>query len=245
MTYKIKVKEGEKIRKVNVVEVINQYENLIYKICINWYSSFTFDKSIEMDDLTQELKIKFLCDLKSYNYKEGSLMSYMSKIAINFLINKRKQTISNGSYPTNLDGSLCPLLSTSTTLNGEEGVIIEDTLESKNDQHEEYYLDELVILVRKSLDKKKYKPNKYKLNGKSFSLEIFDLLYYQSEKFVEAIRFQHRCKIRRAKRKKNSKIPKIIVPTTEMIGDFMNVDKRAINSAYKVIRKTILEIGDN
>jgi hypothetical protein len=243
MTYKIKVKEGEKVRKINVVKIINQYENLIYKICIKWANSFAFDRSIEIDDLAQELKIKFLCDLKSYDYKEGSMISYMSKIAINFLINKRKLTISNGSYPTNVDGSLCYLVSTSSKLNGEEDVTIEDTLKSKNNQHEEYYLDELVVLIRKILNKKKYKPKGFKLNGKTFSLEVFDLLYYQNEKFVKTIKFQHRCRVRSAKYRKNSKTPRVIVPTTKMIGDFIGVDKRAVNSAYTIIKQTISEIG--
>ena len=65
MSYKIKIKENNKIKKINVVKLINQYERLIYKICIKWVQSFSFDRSIEIDDLVQELKIKYLHDLKS------------------------------------------------------------------------------------------------------------------------------------------------------------------------------------
>ena len=244
MPYKIRIKEGKKVKKVNVVKVINQYENLVYKICIKWVNSFSFDRSLEIDDLVQELKIKYLCDLNHYDYKEGNLIPYMYKIAINFFINKRKRIISNGSYPTNFDGSINYLLSTSMPLNEEEDIILEDTLKSKSDQHEECYFEEFVLSVRKSLNEEKYKPKEFKLNGKSFTLEVFDLLYYQDKKFFDSINFQHRCRRRNARYRKNSKVPKIVIPTTKMIGDFIGVDKRTINFAYNTIRQTILEIGD-
>ena len=41
---------------------------------------------------------------------------------------------------------------------------------------------------------------------------------------------------------KNGKTPKVIVPTTKMIGNYMGVDKRTINSAYIIIKETISEI---
>jgi len=244
MPYKIKIKEGKKVKRVNVVKVINQYENLIYKICIKWVNSFAFDRSLDIDDLIQELKIKFLLDLNNYDYKEGKLIPYMSKIAINFFINKRKQIISRGSYPLNVDGSISYLLSTSTPLNEDEDLVLEDTLAAKDDQHEDCYMEDLVAKIRETLDSKKYKPNKYKLNGRSFTLEVFDLLYYQNKEFFESVKFQHRCRMRKAKYKKNGKVPKVIIPTTKMIGEFMGVDKRTINSAYNIIKQTILEIGE-
>jgi RNA polymerase sigma factor (sigma-70 family) len=242
MSYKIKIKENNKIKKINVVKLINQYERLIYKICIKWVQSFSFDRSIEIDDLVQELKIKYLHDLKSYDYREGNLIPYMYRIAINFFINKKKRIISNGSYPTDINGGIIYLLSISSPINGEEDITIEDTLEAKDDQHLDYYSEEIIRIIRRKLNKKKYKPNGFDANGKSFALEVFDLLYFQNEEFFKSIKFQHRCRVRKSMHIKNGKTPKVIVPTTKMIGNYMGVDKRTINSAYIIIKETISEI---
>lgn len=242
MPYKIRIRENNRIKKINVVKLINQYEGLVYKICIRWIKSFSFDKSIEIDDLVQELKIKYLHDLKSYNYKEGNLIPYMYRMAINFFINKKKRIISNGAYPTDIKGGIIYLLSISSPINEEEDITIEDTLEAEDNQYLDYHSEETIRIIRNKLNKKKYKPNGFESNGKSFTLEIFDLLYFQNEKFFKSINFQHRCKVRKTMYIKNSKTPKVIVPTAKMIGDYMGVNKRTINSAYIIIRKTILEI---
>jgi DNA-directed RNA polymerase specialized sigma24 family protein len=243
MPYRIKLKEGKKVKSVKVAKVIRQYDNLIYKICIKWINSFAFDRSIDIDDLVQELRIKFLCDLNNYDYKEGNIIPYMSKIAINFFINKRKQIISRDCYPVGPDGKVSYLLSTSAPLNDEEDITIEDTLHAKENQHDEYYSEELVKSIRKKLDTKKYKPKGFRKNGKSFTLEVFDLLYFQNEEFLKTVTFHHRCRVRKAMYKKNGKVPKIIIPTTKMVGDFIGVDKRTINSAYTIIKETIKKEG--
>jgi len=244
MTYKIKLKEGNEIKDVNITKVINDYERLIYKICIRWINSFNFDRSIEIEDLVQELRIKYLCDLKNYDYREGSLMPYMSRIAINFFINKRKKIISNDCYPIGVNGNILYLISTSKELNGDTDATVEDTLKSDKDQYKEYYYEELINIVRDKLNGKKYKPNDYVVTSRSFTLVIFDLLFYGNESFIDFIQFQHRCRIRKAKCRQGSKVPKIITPTTKMIGDYLEVDKRTINSAYNIIKDTIKNIGE-
>ena len=242
MIYKIKIKENDKVENISVIKLINQYEGLIYKICIKWVNSFAFDNSIDIDDLTQELRIKYMHDLKNYDYNKGNLIPYMYRIAINFFINKKKRIISNDCYPVQIDGSVLFLLSISAPITKEEDITIEDTLRSKDDQYEEYYSKEMIRIIRIKLNKKRYKPNGFVNNGKSFTLEVFDLLYFQKEEFLDLIKFQHRCRVRKSMTKKNGKIPKTMIPTTKMIGDFMGVDERTINSAYLIIKNAILEM---
>ena len=86
----VRIHDGKEFKNITIEDLFKKYYGLINKICFSWISYFRFDNSIEVKDLHQDLCFKLLYALEDYRPEDSSLKTYISKIAKNHFINKRK-----------------------------------------------------------------------------------------------------------------------------------------------------------
>jgi RNA polymerase sigma factor (sigma-70 family) len=241
MKIKIFDSETNNIKETEIEYVIQRHKNFLYKLCNSWIRSFWFDQSLEIEDLIQELRIKLLNSLSNYDYQKGNITPYMGKICKNFFINKRSKMIRNNLHPTTHEGKPIIIKSLSEPLLYNENITLGETIKDETDNEFDIELFELVKEVKDKLNMIRYKPRGYRYNGRTFVRLIFDTIYEQDEKFTKAVLFDYRCRGRYSQYDQSRRSPASVIPTANMLGCYFKADIRAINYAYRVIRKTINE----
>jgi len=242
MKIKIIDPSTDKKKYVEIKKIIEDYNRLIFKLCNKWIHGFKFDQSIDVEDLIQELRIKLLIGLESYEHKRGSLMTFISSIAKNFFMNKRSKRISWGLHPLDNEGNPYIIIHLSTQVNDNDSENeIMDTLKTEANQENEIELFQLIQEVKTRLNKINYSPRGFSNNGRTFVRTVFDILYIQDDNFISAVMFDYKCRQRYSLYGKSRRSPASVTPTAEMLGEYVGVDSRAINYSYRAIRKVIME----
>jgi len=237
---KIKILKNDKIKKIKISKVIIENDKLILRLGKKWIKSFYFDKSIDENDLSQELRIKLISSLKYYNYKNSGIKTYITNIAKNLFINKKNSLLSMKNYPRNFNGESIEIFSTEIEIN-DYGQTILDTLESNyyNPEKDMIY-KQITNILRNRLDKIKFKPKNFKKRLRSFARIVFDTLYNSDEKFNKFILFNYRCRIRYSINNR-LKIPDKSIIVSKAIAEYFKVNISSINITLRIIKKEMLE----
>ncbi len=250
---KVLTKKG-KIQKMSIHELILKYENLINKIAKHWLYMFSFDNAITKEDLSQELKLKLLKGLESYDYrKNSSIAPFITKIATNHLISYLKRLTAKNHFPKNLDEkaeapiSIHSLLKKGRNNQPTELIDVLPNIELVNTlPKEEFLADELLLIkeayekIKEDLNKIPYRPANFQKRLRSFTRVVFDLIIKQDKKFTDFVIKDFKQRRRIAKRD-NRSIPHVITIRSQAIAKYLNVNKRCVELAFQYIKKTIAE----
>ena len=264
------IRENGKLKRVSVKQLLIQYNPLIESICSKWVTSFFFDYSIETDDLCQDLRIKLLNNLPSYNPEVSSLATFIKKIAKNFFINQRSHLTTGDKIPK-IDNKVFPVRSIFETnfgffwkgvrpdANEGSGIFndrvdleqpnssyfLQDVIQDSHIENPEFKLSysQLLKRVKKKLDASRYTPTGFIRRKRSFVRKVFDTLYKTNSRFEEIIMFDFRCRARKANQSYDSRRPFLVTPTIGAMATYFKVDKRVINQAFKIIEHTIIQTG--
>jgi len=243
----INVREnGNKVENISIGKILSKYNRFIYKICFRWYPNFSFDRSLTAEDLAQEFKLKLLKDLHKYNYEKGEIVHYISRMARNFFITKKVKMLTKGLHPVNSEGKFFTMQSILDGPNGygfsENELTFLETIDSGEDTQEfELAYNQFIDLIKKELNRVKYKPNKFFKRTRTFSRLIFDTLLEQDHRFLDYILFDYRCRVRYSKATDNVQMPEITTPNAKTIARYIGVDVRTVHRAFKIIRQVILK----
>ena len=237
---KIKILEDGKIKKMSTEEILSQQSLFMKRICYRWKSSFSFDRSINEEDLYQELLIKLIKSkaLDTYDYRKSGIKTFIYEISKNFFINKKIHLLSKENHPTDIEGKMIAIKSIYDVITGNDLIIL-DTIESNEyTPEQELKFEQLVVDIKKRLNKITYTPRGFTPRLRTFCEVLFDSLFYGDEKFLKAMLFDYKCRSRYAI-STGKKLPNKLKPLAESMARYFNVDKRAINLASRLIKKAI------
>jgi DNA-directed RNA polymerase specialized sigma24 family protein len=237
----VKTYYSGKIKKVPVGKVISKQDRFIKSICSSWINSFKFDNSIDVDDLCQELRIKLLNDLHTYDPRLSSIKTYIKKIANNFFINKKLKLLSREGHPIDSNGKiLIHKLLHDEIIDDDSKVTLIDMIDSGIPTPEDIIeYNQFVTKVREKLNDIKYRPTGFIERRRTFVRKVFDALFDSGEKFVKSILFNYRCRVRAEIINIKPRVPHQVVPIAEAISMYFNVDKRTVDLAFKLIKDVI------
>ena len=233
---KIRILRNNKLKKVKISKIIIENNKLIFRLGSKWVRSFYFDKSIDADDLSQELRIKLMSSLKYYNYKHSGIKTYITNIAKNLFINKKISLLSMKNYPHDFNGETIEIYSTETEIN-DNGLTLLDILKSNNyDPEKNMIYKQIIEILKIRLNKVKFKPKNFKKRLRSFARIVFDTLYNSNEKFNKFMLFNYRCRIRYST-KHRLRIPDKSIIVSKSLAEYFKVEISSINIILRIIKK--------
>ena len=247
MSYTITLKKGDVVYKKDIIEILKEHDQYFEKLTKKWMKAFSFDASIDQEDLMQELRIKLYNELHTYDYTNSNLKTCIYEITKNFLINKRRSLITRNSHPTTFDGKTMMILSLYDTVDAVEmGLFNEESLFRINCIDSGIYTPlqgmeykEGLQIVRDRLNTIVYKPGGFTRRLRSFSLYLFDLLYDHNSGFWKFVVFDHRCINRYRLNTGEKRHREVVIPTAEIIAHFLRINKRSVNVGMGIIRRTL------
>jgi len=225
----------KKVSMKKVSNMLKESDRTLIRISRRWRKTFWKDPAIDQDDLCQEIREKVFVSLLSnpFDSNKASLRTYVTKIATNHLINM----IRRNNAKLKRVSSFEDIFSKTNDINM---LLIEtiDSLEVDGD----FILAEkhLFKKIRKDLNKQVYKPDRFIKRLRSFSLKLFDTLYYNKENFVDFATFHWNCH-RRAQGNNGFRIRKNIVPTYKILSMYLNVNVRSVEIGMRIIKKVIMK----
>ncbi|MFA5397327.1 MAG: sigma factor [Methanogenium sp.] len=237
MSHVIRIrKKGGGSEKVSVAKILKDNENFIRNIANKWKNSFSFDQSLDTNDLYQELLMKLYFSLDRYDYEQSTIKTYISKICRNYLISKRKSLLKNNGKTF----KIAKIVYLSEKVQTEDcEITLEEMLEGNIQDPEHFlWLKRLLDNVKEQLDLINYCPIGYTNKLRTFSRRLFDTLYDSRKQFTNYLMFEHNCS-KRYHKHNGGKIPKKVVPSAKMVAKWLGVDIRAINLGMRIIRKVI------